>query len=128
MVFFFLLLCGEGLASFSERTDTGNMQFENVTAVAAGNIYFDGKVISHAILMPDGAKKTLGVIMPGSYHFGTEAAEVMEIVEGDCSYVLDGTEESIAVPVSSRFEVPANSGFTITVVGDPCHYVCSFIA
>ncbi len=105
-----------------------SMQFENVTAIAAGNVYFEGKVVSHTILMPDGAKKTLGVIMPGSYHFGTEAAEIMEMAKGACSYVLDGTEESIVVPGGSRFEVPANSGFTITVEGDPCHYVCSFIS
>jgi len=104
------------------------MQFENVTAVAAGNVYFDGKVVSHAIVMPDGAKKTLGVIMPGSYHFGTEAAEIMEVAKGACSYVLDGTEESIAVAEGSLFNVPANSGFTITVEGEPCHYVCSFIS
>ena len=77
------------------------MQFENVTAVAAGNVYFDGKVVSHAIVMPDGAKKTLGVIMPGSYHFGTEAAEIMEVAKGACSYVLDGAEESIEVAAVS---------------------------
>jgi len=104
------------------------MKFENVTAVAEGNVYFDGKVISHAIEMPDGAKKTLGVILPGSYHFGTEAAELMEIVSGACSYVLDGSEESIAVPADRSFNVPANSGFTITVEGEPCHYVCSFLS
>ena len=53
------------------KRDTPDMQFKNVTAVAAGNVYFEGKVDSHTIVMPDGAKKTLGVIMPGSYHFGT---------------------------------------------------------
>ena len=104
------------------------MKFENVTAIAAGNVYFDGKVVSHTILIPDGVKKTLGVIMPGSYHFGTEAAEVMEIVKGTCSYVLDGFEESIEVREGHWFEVPANSGFTITVEGAPCHYVCSFVS
>jgi len=107
------------------------MQFENVTAKAEGNVYFDGKVISHAIVLPDGAKKTLGVILPGSYgsyHFGTEAAELMEIVAGGCSYVLDGTEESHSVPAGESFNVAANSGFTITVEGEPCHYVCSFLA
>ncbi len=54
------------------------MNFENVTAVAKANIYFDGKVVSHTVLMPNGAKKTLGVIYPGSYHFGTGAPERME--------------------------------------------------
>lgn len=103
------------------------MQFENVTALAEGNVYFDGKVISHTILTASGERKTLGVILPGSYHFGTEAAELMEIVGGDCSYVLDDTEERHEVAAGSAFNVPANSGFTITVADESCHYVCSFL-
>ena len=102
------------------------MQFENVTALAEGNVYFDGKVISHTILLSDESKKTLGVILPGEYHFGTEAAELMEIIAGSCSYVLDGTETKNEVAAGSSFNVPANSGFTITVT-EPCHYVCSFL-
>lgn len=105
-----------------------SMQFENVTALAEGNVYFEGKVVSHAIVLADGSKKTLGVILPGSYHFGTEAAELMEMVAGGCSYVLDGTEDSVEVSAGESFNVPANSGFTITVEGEPCHYVCSFLA
>ena len=54
--------------------------FTPVTAVTKANIYFDGKVVSHSILFPDGSKKTLGLIYPGKYHFGTEKAERMEIV------------------------------------------------
>ena len=103
------------------------MQYENVTALAAANIYFDGKVISHSIILPDGSKKTLGVILPGEYHFGTEAAEMMEIVGGQCHYVLDGGTSSEEVATGSSFDVPANSGFTITVKEEPCHYVCSFL-
>lgn len=103
------------------------MQYENVTAIATANVYFDGKVISHSIILPDGSKKTLGVILPGEYHFGTEAAELMEIVGGQCSYVLDGSNRSLDVATDSSFDVPANSGFTITVQGEPCHYVCSFL-
>ncbi|MEP4076569.1 pyrimidine/purine nucleoside phosphorylase [Haloferula sp.] len=103
------------------------MEFQNVTALAEANVYFDGKVISHSILTADGAKKTLGVILPGEYHFGTEAAELMEIVHGTCSVVIDGTSEAKSYPNGSSFNVPANSGFTITVTEDSCHYVCSFL-
>lgn len=103
------------------------MEFQNVTALAEANVYFDGKVISHTILLQDGSKKTLGVILPGEYHFGTEAAELMEIVAGSCAYVLDGSSESHTVEANSSFSVPANSGFTITVT-EPCHYVCSFLS
>jgi uncharacterized protein YaiE (UPF0345 family) len=103
------------------------MEFTNVTAHATANIYFDGKVISHTIITADGERKTLGVILPGSYHFGTEAAERMEIVGGSCDVVLDGSDSSQSVTAGSQFEVPAHSGFTIAVNGDPCHYVCSFL-
>jgi len=104
------------------------MQFTKVTALAEGNVYFDGKVISHTILLPDDSRKTLGVILPGSYHFGTEAAELMEIVAGSCTVVLDGSNEDRTVAADSSFEVAANSGFTITVADAPCHYVCSFLS
>ena len=40
-------------------------EFRGVTAVTKANVYFDGKVVSHSILFPDGSKKTLGLIYPG---------------------------------------------------------------
>lgn len=103
------------------------MSFENVTAEAKGNVYFDGKVVSHKITLQSGESKTLGVIQPGEYKFGTEAAEIMEMVDGGCSYVLDGTTESVDVPAGKSFNIKANSGFTVTVKDVPCHYVCSYI-
>lgn len=105
------------------------MQFENVTALAKGNVYFDGKVFSHVIFMANGDRKSMGVILPGTYHFGTEAAEIMEMVDGGCSYVLDSEKDSAPkdVPAGSSFSIGANAGFTITVKDAPCHYVCSYI-
>jgi uncharacterized protein YaiE (UPF0345 family) len=103
------------------------MQFSNVSAVAKANVYFDGKVVSHTILFSDGTKKTLGLIFLGTYHFGTDAAERMEITEGACSVVLDGAKESQAYVGGNAFDVPAQSGFTITVGKGICQYVCSFL-
>ena len=107
------------------------MKFENVTALAEANVYFDGQVVSHTILKEDGAKVTLGVILPGTYHFGTEAPENMDIVSGACSVVLDVAEGDSApaetTEAGGTFHVPGNSGFTITVADAPCHYVCSFL-
>lgn len=103
------------------------MEFQNVTALAKANIYFDGRVISHTILAPDGTKRTLGLIYPGTYHFGTQAAERMDIVAGSCSVVLDGSHDAVRYPDGTHFEVPANSGFTITVSESICEYVCSFL-
>jgi purine/pyrimidine-nucleoside phosphorylase len=104
------------------------MQFSNVTAVAKANVYFEGKVVSHSILFPDASKKTLGLIYPGSYHFGTDAAERMEITDGECEVVLDGSSQSQHYTAGTHFDVPAKSGFTITVPTGICQYVCSFLA
>lgn len=102
-------------------------EFANVTAVAKANVYFDGKVVSHSILLPDGSKKTLGLIYPGSYHFGTDKAERMEIVAGACTVKLDGIDATTAYTGGEFFDVAAKSGFDITVDSGICEYICSFI-
>ena len=56
------------------------LEFKNVTAVAKANVYFEGKVVSHTILLGQGEKRTLGLIFPGEFHFGTDAAERMDIL------------------------------------------------
>lgn len=104
------------------------MEFPNVTAVAKANVYFEGRVVSHSILSQDGSKRTLGLIYPGTYHFGTDAAELMEIIDGKCTVVLDGTEAASVYESGGEFRVPAKSGFTITVGEGICQYVCSFLA
>src|SRR6478735_1389345 len=81
------------------------MQFSNVTAHAKANVYFDGKVVSHTILFADGSKKTLGLIYPGTYHFGTDAAERMEISDGSCTVILDGSTENKAYAAGTHFDV-----------------------
>ena len=102
-------------------------QFTNVTAVAKANVYFDGKVVSHSILFPDGTKKTLGLIYAGQYHFGTDLAERMEIVAGTCEVVLDGQTAKQTYAAGQQFDVPAKSGFTIPVPAGICEYICSFL-
>lgn len=100
--------------------------FENASVTAKANIYFDGRVISHSIALADGRRKSLGVILPGEYHFGTGEPEVMEITAGACEIVIDGDAETLAVPAGASFSVAGNSGFTIRVRDAPCEYVCSF--
>lgn len=103
-------------------------EFSGVTAVAKANVYFDGKVVSHSILFPDGSKKTLGVIFPGKFHFGTDQAERMEIVAGQCSVIIDGQTQPQNYTAGQAFEVPAKSGFTIGVGSGRCEYICSFLS
>lgn len=103
------------------------MQFSNVTATAKANVYFDGKVVSHTILLPSGEKKTLGLIYPGKFHFGTGKAERMEITAGTCQVKLDGGSATQSYAAGTHFDVPANSGFDIEVSAGICEYVCSFL-
>jgi len=102
-------------------------EFQNVTAVAKANVYFEGRVVSHTILLPDGAKKTLGLIYPGQFHFGTGQAERMEIVDGQCTVKLDGQDVARTYSAGGAFEVPAKSGFDISVQNGICQYICSFL-
>jgi uncharacterized protein YaiE (UPF0345 family) len=83
--------------------------------------------VSHSILFPDGSKKTLGLIYPGKFHFGTDKAERMEIVAGACTVKLDGQNATRDYAVGAAFDVPAKSGFDIEVKSGICEYVCSFI-
>ena len=102
-------------------------QFAGVTVVTKANVYFDGKVVSHTVLFADGAKKTLGLIYPGAFHFGTGAPERMEIVAGSCQVKIDGSDSSQAYAAGQSFDVPGKSGFDIEVAVGICEYICSFL-
>lgn len=101
-------------------------QFDAVSVVTKANVYFDGKVVSHTVSFPDQSKKTLGLIFAGTYHFGTNAPERMDIVAGRCSVVLDGESVSRDYGDGDTFRVPGNSGFTITVAQGIAEYICTF--
>lgn len=101
-------------------------QFENVTVVREANVYFDGKVTSRTVLFADGTKKTLGIMLPGDYEFGTADKEIMEILAGELTVKLPGSEDWIAISGGQSFEVPANAKFQlrVTAVTDYC---CSYV-
>ncbi len=102
-------------------------QFADATVTTKANVYFDGNVVSHTVLLPGSVKKTLGLIRPGSYHFKTGAAELMEIVAGACQVTVDGEKAARDYGANARFEVPGNSGFTIVVAAGLCEYICTFL-
>ena len=64
--------------------------FKNVEISKEANIYFDGKVTSRKVKFRDGVVKTLGIMMPGSFEFGTEQNELMEITAGEMNVLLAG--------------------------------------
>ncbi len=100
--------------------------FLKVEVVTKANVYFDGKVVSHAVRFEDGTKKTLGLIYPGEFHFGTAAPERMQIIAGACRARLDGSSEWSMYEAGSAFRVPGNSGFDIAVESGIAEYICSF--
>jgi len=102
-------------------------QFNGVSVVTKANVYFDGNVVSYTLLLPEGEKKTLGLIRPGSFHFNTGAPERMEIVHGACRVRIDGATETSSHATGSHFEVPGKSGFLIEVESGLCQYICSFL-
>jgi len=105
-------------------------QFDNASVVAKANVYFDGKVVSHTILLrgPQGSveKKTIGLIYPGSFHFTTAAPERMDIIAGTCRARLANSEEWRTYEAGSGFDVPGQSAFDISVESGIAEYVCSF--
>lgn len=100
--------------------------FANVEVSTKANVYFEGKVVSHTVLFSDGTKKTLGLIYPGSYFFGTDAPELMQISAGSCRVRIKGEAEFKPYGAGSAFRVPAKSGFDIAVDAGIAEYVCSF--
>jgi purine/pyrimidine-nucleoside phosphorylase len=102
------------------------MNFKNVEVVTKANVYFDGKVTSRTILTADGAKKTLGVILPGTYHFGTQAPERMDITQGTCRVKIAGEGGWKEYKAGESFNVPGNSSFDIEAVA-LVDYVCHFL-
>lgn len=89
------------------------------------NVYFDGKCISHSLELPDGTKKSVGVILPGTLNFKTGAPEVMELVEGRCRVRLAGSTAWTEYGAGESFAVPAQTAFDIAVA-QTLHYVCHF--
>ena len=100
-------------------------RFERVSVVKQANVFFDGRCVSHTVFTADGARKSVGVILPSTLDFDTAAPEVMEIVAGRCRVQLKGSTASNDYGPGQRFSVPGNSGFRIEAL-EPLHYVCHF--
>jgi len=98
---------------------------KNVELTKKANIYFDGKVTSRSFIDENGVKKSLGIMMPGEYTFGTNEAEHMEIISGTVE-VLIGDSNWETIEAGGYFEVPANSSFEIKVL-DITDYCCTYI-
>ena len=100
-------------------------EIKNITIKKEANIYYDGKVTSRSITLENGSIQSLGIMLPGEYTFGTEAAEIMEMMSGELEIKLPNEEwKTLSTP--ETFNVPASSSFDLKIktVTDYC---CSYI-
>ncbi len=101
-------------------------KFDNVSVVKKANVFFDGKCVSHSVFFPDGTRKTVGVILPGSQlTFNVSTPELMEITSGTCQVKIAGESVAKEYTAGMQFKVAANSSFEIHAK-DEVNYVCSF--
>lgn len=100
-------------------------RFDGVSVSKKANVFFDGRCISHTVHFPDGSRKSVGVMLPGSLRFETDAPEIMELVEGRCRVEIADSGKPTEYRAGQRFEVPGHSSFRIETL-ETLHYVCHF--
>jgi uncharacterized protein YaiE (UPF0345 family) len=100
-------------------------QFDNVSVKKKANVYFDGKCVSHTVMLPNGTRSTIGVIFPSTLTFNTVTPELMEINSGHCKVRLQGETGWKTYGAGEKFTVPGNSSFDIEVT-EMLDYVCHF--
>ena len=98
---------------------------DGVCVATQASVYFDGKCVSHAVTLPDGSKKSVGVVLPATLTFSTGVAETMECTGGSCEYRLDGSDAWLTSTPGGCFSIPAQSKFDIRVT-DAYHYLCHY--
>jgi purine/pyrimidine-nucleoside phosphorylase len=86
--------------------------------------YFEGQVQSVGFER-HGRRHTVGVIAPGQFHFGTDAAERMTVISGELS-IRTGEGEWLRYPAGTQFEVAAKSGFDVRAT-EPAAYLCEYL-
>ena len=99
--------------------------FKNVKLVAKANVYEGGKVTSRTFYTAEGERKTLGFMLPGTYHFGTAAPECMEMLAGDMDVKLPGETEYRNYKAGDSYNIPGNSAFDV-IVREWADYCCHY--
>lgn len=108
------------------KVSSNNAGFAHAHITKEANVYFEGNVTSRTVIDSNGVRKTLGIMMPGSYKFDTVEAEHMEIVAGVVEVLLEQDSNWETIKAGEYFEIPANSTFDIKVktITDYC---CTYV-
>lgn len=102
-------------------------QFDFISIKKKANVHFNGASISHVIVLKDGTKKTLGVILPSEdpLTFKTHLAERIEIISGECSVQIGNKPDLKRYKSGESFQIPAQSQFKIKT-SEVVDYICHF--
>ncbi|MEO4073765.1 pyrimidine/purine nucleoside phosphorylase [Acinetobacter pittii] len=102
-------------------------QFNFVSIKKKANVHFNGTSISHILVLKDGTKKTLGVILPSEepLTFKTHLTERIEIISGQCKVQIGDDLNMQIYGSGESFQIPANSQFKIHT-REVVDYVCHF--
>ena len=95
------------------------MEFKNATIKQKAN------VTSRSVITSSGEMKTLGIMLPGVYHFSTETPETIDVLQGHCRVKLADSQAWEDHEEGDSFSIPANSSFEIDVQ-DLLDYVCHY--
>jgi len=101
------------------------MEYKNATIKHKANVYHGGKVTSRTVTTATGEMKTLGVMLPGVYHFNTQAAEVIDVLQGRCRVKLANSQNWDEYAPGDSITIPGNSHFEIDI-SELLDYVCHF--
>jgi uncharacterized protein YaiE (UPF0345 family) len=101
------------------------LEIRDVSVTTQANVYFGDRCVSHALSLPDGTRKSVGVVFATEQTFSTAQAEVMECVAGWCEYRLEGDTAWRRSSAGESFQVAANARFDIRVT-EPYHYICHY--
>jgi hypothetical protein len=100
------------------------MQFDQVSVGKKANVYFDGKCVSHTVTLPDGTRKSVGVVLPSTLRFDLTTKEIMEVVDGTAYVSINGQAEK-PFSAGQSWTVEA-CGYFVIRADQPVHYVCHF--
>jgi uncharacterized protein YaiE (UPF0345 family) len=101
------------------------MSYKNAEVKKKANVYHGGKVTSRTVITATGEMKTLGVMLPGTYRFSTEAPERIDVTQGHCRVKLANAQTWSDYQAGQSFDIPGNSHFEIEIT-ELLDYVCHF--
>lgn len=96
------------------------------TVDSKANVYFGGTVQSRKVILEDGSKITLGVILPGEYEFPVGDKEIVELTAGNAEVLLPGKDAWEKVAEGETFTVIANSTYKIKC-DEIVEYICQYV-